>query len=276
MRGWFSLALVLAGGCDIAFRIDRIEPGSPAYSADSGGPLPCESVTSHDEDRDGVPDACDVCPGIANPDQADHDDSDLVGDACDPDTARADRIALFVSFGDAGAIDTWQLDDGNWFVDADALAYGTPAFGDYGTIEYKLAPPRPPMTIEYHFTLDSIPPMQASVLWVVADLEAGKGIGCGVRRSPSTFLDVVRIDNPYEPQTKSNEASIAKLVAGTGYRVTMTYDPDRVRCAVAADDSSSGGATTLDVTAPPSSGALAFESLHVGAHVDYIAIYAAQ
>ncbi len=269
-----GLALVL-GGCDIAFRIDRIAPGSPPYSADGGGLPGCEMITSHDEDGDGVPDACDVCPGIVNRDQDDNGDGDGVGDACDPDTTRPDRIALFASFADAGAMDTWRLVDGHWFIDAESLAYDSITNGEYGTIEYKLAQPRPPLTIEYGFSIDSIAPMQASVLWAVADRDgSGKGVGCGVRRSPSTFLDVVRIDNPYEPTTKSNEASIAKLVPGVRYRVTMTYELASVRCAV-TDDTGSGGATMLDVTSPPPAGALALESLKIGAHVSYVAVYAA-
>jgi len=52
----------------------------------------------HDEDGDGIDDACDVCPHLVNADQADAD-GDRVGDACDPhpDVAR-DRIAFFDPF----------------------------------------------------------------------------------------------------------------------------------------------------------------------------------
>jgi hypothetical protein len=41
-------------------------------------------AAGHDEDGDGIPDACDVCPHIADPDQTDSD-GDGVGDACDPE-----------------------------------------------------------------------------------------------------------------------------------------------------------------------------------------------
>lgn len=38
-----------------------------------------------DQDNDGIPDAEDNCPEIANPDQEDWPDGDQIGDACDPD-----------------------------------------------------------------------------------------------------------------------------------------------------------------------------------------------
>ncbi len=43
---------------------------------------PCTPV-GHDEDGDGIDDACDVCPFVADPAQLDSD-GDGVGDACDP------------------------------------------------------------------------------------------------------------------------------------------------------------------------------------------------
>ncbi len=58
---------------------------------------PCIPV-GHDEDADGIDDACDVCPHIADPDQADAD-GDGVGDVCDPHPASPiDHIAFFDPF----------------------------------------------------------------------------------------------------------------------------------------------------------------------------------
>ncbi len=52
----------------------------------------------HDEDGDGVDDVCDVCPHLADVDQADGD-GDRVGDACDPEpTIARQRIILFDPF----------------------------------------------------------------------------------------------------------------------------------------------------------------------------------
>jgi hypothetical protein len=59
---------------------------------------PHHDCGGHDEDGDGIGDACDVCPHVADPDQADRD-GDGVGDACDPNPDDPiDSIAFFDPF----------------------------------------------------------------------------------------------------------------------------------------------------------------------------------
>lgn len=62
----------------------------------------------HDEDGDGVDDACDVCPHIPDP-QLDTD-GDGVGDACDPNPTEAiDKILFFDSFATPNAAWTFTM-----------------------------------------------------------------------------------------------------------------------------------------------------------------------
>lgn len=63
-----------------------------------GDAASCASAVGHDEDADGIDDACDLCPQTADVAQADRD-GDRVGDACDPhpDDPR-DQIAVFDPF----------------------------------------------------------------------------------------------------------------------------------------------------------------------------------
>ena len=84
--------VVMLAGCG------RLEFSAiPDGALDPDAP-PCTSPVGHDEDADGVDDACDVCPHLPDAAQADRD-GDRVGDACDPrpDTP-TERIALFDPF----------------------------------------------------------------------------------------------------------------------------------------------------------------------------------
>ncbi|MGE5184848.1 MAG: thrombospondin type 3 repeat-containing protein [Acidobacteriota bacterium] len=78
--------VVLACGCGRLGFMDRAVTGSG------------DSQAAHDEDGDGVADAIDNCPHVANVDQADGD-GDGVGDVCDPNPGVArDHIAFFDPF----------------------------------------------------------------------------------------------------------------------------------------------------------------------------------
>ena len=74
---WLGVVCAAIGCGRISF--DRIGDVTDDATVDA---VPCHPV-GHDEDLDGIDDACDVCPHVADPMQLDTD-GDGVGDACDP------------------------------------------------------------------------------------------------------------------------------------------------------------------------------------------------
>jgi hypothetical protein len=91
------ISMSAAAGCGrIGFDAQTSTLGDGAGSNVIDGSKVCTAV-GHDEDNDGVDDACDVCPHIPGP-QADLD-GDGVGDACDPEPAIGRQsIVLFDPF----------------------------------------------------------------------------------------------------------------------------------------------------------------------------------
>lgn len=87
VRWLFVLAL---SGCNWVFGLD------PTTAADP----PADANPAIDEDLDGLPNAEDNCPGVANPDQADLVDEDGVGDACDPDLHNVNSIVARYFFNE--------------------------------------------------------------------------------------------------------------------------------------------------------------------------------
>ena len=181
--GSLLVALVLlVGGCDSVFRLNTVP------ELDSERALSCEQVTTHDEDGDGIPDACDDCPGIPDPAQPDHD-NDGVGDACDPSATTRERIAWFDSFAEVGASNAWKIQSGSWAFDGESIVYGSLDQAGYFTIDAAVRP-SPPYTVEVGVTIDQIDP-QGSVFDVFGDDD----VPCGVLRHDPTSHDAVRVDD---------------------------------------------------------------------------------
>ncbi len=109
MRAAIALVLGLSAGCG-RFHFGEL--------ADATGASSC-SPSGHDEDGDGIDDACDTCPHVADPDQLDTD-GDQVGDACDPEpTIPRQRIVLFDPFVSLDPV--WIVSGGSPSVSNDQL-----------------------------------------------------------------------------------------------------------------------------------------------------------
>jgi hypothetical protein len=92
------------------------------------------ACTGHDEDGDGVADACDVCPTVADANQLDGD-RDGVGDACDPRPAiDGDYILRFEPHVDAAATQYQAFNSVEWRTDTVRLGTLTVA----GSLQYNL------------------------------------------------------------------------------------------------------------------------------------------
>jgi len=94
MRAALLLALAACGRFDFDAR--GADAGGDTLGSDAMMKI-CLNPAGHDEDADGVDDACDVCPHVVD-DQTDTD-GDGVGDACDPHpNIPTEKIARFDTF----------------------------------------------------------------------------------------------------------------------------------------------------------------------------------
>jgi len=113
MRVWWCAVLAACGR--VGF--DPLTGTDPLTDAggDATALRPCLMPVGHDDDGDGVDDACDGCPHLADAAQLDRD-GDEVDDVCDPHPdALGDHIAYFDPF--LIARPEWALDAG--------IVYGT-------------------------------------------------------------------------------------------------------------------------------------------------------
>jgi hypothetical protein len=126
--------LLLLAGCG---RLDFTARGADA-SADT--------ITGHDEDGDGIPDAIDPCPWVAS-DMTDSD-GDGVGDACDPDPGQTDTLALFAPLTPDLPV-VFSDGIGSWSQRADTL------YNDNGGLANTIPQPLDHTVVEVGFEIDS-------------------------------------------------------------------------------------------------------------------------
>jgi hypothetical protein len=118
-RRWLVVVVALAG-CQRVYGLQEAVPRDAGLPVpDIGETATCEDPSTRvlDEDGDHVPNATDDCPGIYNVAQPDHD-ADGVGDACDPRPGLADHI-LDATYFETGfgcwtpdSVDHWTLAGG--------------------------------------------------------------------------------------------------------------------------------------------------------------------
>jgi hypothetical protein len=224
-----ALACVMAACGRVSFG-ELGEPGD-ASAIDA---RPCSPV-GHDEDGDGIDDACDACPQLVD-DQTDTD-GDGVGDACDPFATRQVR-SLFDPF--TGPRPEWRYDGRETFT-GDELAYR--AVGTAIVSELETSPGR-------------------DVFELAGQIRAGgtngRQLSIQVYSAPSTYFcelidgaGVLRFKMTYTLDAMSyvgqDEAILPGALTSGAFRMILMHDADRWMCELEWQ----GVRTTLSATVPP-------------------------
>ena len=194
----------------------------------------------HDEDGDGIDDACDVCPHIANPDQADRD-GDGVGDVCDPNPDMPiDHIALFDPF--TAMLPQWSFEgsSGTYTYTGDAIV--VTAVNDGWDAVLQLPPTNDAFTIGAHVTqvgplathqlsMQIVPSAQATQASYYCELFEDQG------------ADFLQLTYTYDGTSFSHDGS-EPVPALTGSPVTMLYAQEQ-GALTCASSVAGGSATTM-------------------------------
>lgn len=229
--------------------------GVDAASGGGGAPGGDATMSIVDRDGDGIADASDNCPDVANPDQG-NEDGDAFGDACDPcpiDTNNADpdgdgvggicdphpntpgdKIVMFEGFHH-GIPPTWQV-DGTAAPSGDSVALTT-AVGNHTA----LIPPIASIangTVMTSLIVDAtvgLPPDAAITIALPYDPTQDKGIFCElyapVATSPSGHYVSLWDSSAQVERARSNFA----WTIATAYTVGLTRTGNNYACSVTAN-----------------------------------------
>jgi hypothetical protein len=223
----------------------------------------CVDVSSgNDRDHDGVPDAADNCPDLANPDQGNEDgdmfgdacdpcppiannmpsdsDNDGVADACDPHATMADHLIMFEGFHH-GVPAGWTMTGGTVVQSGDSLVI-TPNTGMLAV----LAMP---------FTSTKAITVSAGVSPVMLPAPTVNGAGGVVAATDGMHVLACELDDNQgaqalvaeESQLGTSSMKPWSFQAQVPYTLSLTWDlVDAVSC----DVTNAGASTTTTITLP--------------------------
>ena len=267
-RGTVVLCALLLGGCDTVFDIKAV-PGGAA----------CASPAGHDEDGDGIDDACDFCPGDPGSNAADAD-GDGIGDACDPTPGNpGDTLIQFFAFAKPGDGDHFDLKTGVTVAD-DALVFAT---RDVSSTFVDVVTPQPtlPFAVQLGGTIDDedlamydqIAIDGNSVSPSRGDLEY-----CAMfhTASASSNADGLSASASNGSQAESTALLPNTYVAGTTLVARMTFQPDGTACdlsTVRADGGRMHVSAMQTRTGAAASGNLAVNIQRTSLHLRWLALY---
>lgn len=216
------------------------DAGPPDAGPLDAGPLdagtpPC--VDAHDEDDDGIGDACDVCPARADPAQLDGD-GDGVGDECDPrPDAPGDSILFFDGFG-GDVIDPGYstLGGGDWSLEGDRLVQASE------TQDARLWRPSlsaSDVVVETVVRYQSFVFLMRGTAGPMARVNGGSAVACGYGRYQgvlaSSALDIYVVDW-LTGSVSDAELSTPPIVPEleVPYRVSLDARDDEIACVAAS------------------------------------------
>ncbi|MFN0246688.1 MAG: hypothetical protein ACKV2T_07250 [Kofleriaceae bacterium] len=267
MRGSWTLVVVLAG-CDLAYGLDRSTCTRDGV------------VSNHDEDEDGIQDACDLCPHLASNDEA-NEDGDGLGDQCDPDPTTAQCIAAFEPFErlPPGSFNTV----GVWEVERDRLVHRT-AIAVHELIEIEGTFVEPTIQLTGRFTsiedraVDQ--PMVAGVYSAIERLVGVEGIAIGAitelveQPASEIVLHAVRVragepnGGAFVIETETSTSLETSVLQGTEFRLEHAQGAATIGGSAVIEDNRA----STQIDSPPVAGTIGIRAYNAAFEIGYVLV----
>lgn len=264
MRVLLPLLVVSAAGCDALFGLDRIE-----LDADGGGDgldaVTCTTI-GHDEDGDGLDDACDPCP-FDSRNEGD-EDGDGIALACDPDPGTANEVLIFSGF-DGATRSAFTVFEGSFVGDSfRGIGQGTAAllWGDQVDRVWVTA----------GLSVDALESTQYREIGVIFDAQVTtesqpNGTYCVLgRNGDADYLEVFGRLRPAGDVLVNNSQSSLPLLGfrGTMRATTARLEMPATACTFATDTMEATVSGTR--TPPPAPGKLALVMYNMDAAFEFL------